>query len=421
MHALMRRGLYVSLMVGGGILFCAGQASADEGTSGADSLLGGNQAGISVSVPVTVSGNSVAVIGDSSSKDSAASSGAGSATGGTPHTSGQDSAAGGNQVSAPVAVPVNLSGNSIAVVGDSSSSDSQSTSTAPTGSTGSVSSDGTTSGGDSVGGGNQAAAPVSVPMTVSGNSVAVIGDSSSTGSTGSTTSGSSGSAGSGSGSGSAGSGAGGSTSGGDSVAGGNQVGLPVTVPVTAGGNAVSGVGDATSSGADTSGTAGSGTTGGTTGGGSSVGGGNQVDLPVTVPITIGGNAGTIIGDATTEDPTTTTDPSDPGGGDPTDPPTPTSPTDPSDPTGPTNPGGGTDAGGSDTGGGGDTSTTGDPGVPTGSHAAASAIPVSVGSAPTEPSLAMTGSNPLPLLAAAVLLLLTGLRLRGMSRRPRVED
>ena len=48
MHIYVRRGLEVALVVGGGILFFAGQASADEGTSGADSALGGNQAAVSV-------------------------------------------------------------------------------------------------------------------------------------------------------------------------------------------------------------------------------------------------------------------------------------------------------------------------------------------------------------------------------------
>jgi hypothetical protein len=42
MHAYVRRGLEVALVVGGGILFFAGQASADDSTTGADSLLGGN-------------------------------------------------------------------------------------------------------------------------------------------------------------------------------------------------------------------------------------------------------------------------------------------------------------------------------------------------------------------------------------------
>src|SRR4051794_20612196 len=72
MHTFVRRGLEVALVVGGGILFFAGHASADEGTTGAGSALGGNQAAVSVVVPVTVTGSSISVVGDSDSSGSRA-------------------------------------------------------------------------------------------------------------------------------------------------------------------------------------------------------------------------------------------------------------------------------------------------------------------------------------------------------------
>ncbi|PKW26960.1 hypothetical protein ATL31_1789 [Phycicoccus duodecadis] len=96
MRAYVRRGLEVALVVGGGIFFSA-NAWADD-TSGADSLLGGNQVGSVVSIPVTVGGNAVSVLGDSHSSGSSASGGAGSSdAGSSSSTSGEDSAGGGNR------------------------------------------------------------------------------------------------------------------------------------------------------------------------------------------------------------------------------------------------------------------------------------------------------------------------------------
>ena len=228
MHASLRRGLQIALVVGGGLVFSA-QAHADD-TTGVDSILGGNQSVISVEIPVTVGGNAISVIGDSKSKSASTTSGSTSgSTAGENTTSGEDSAAGGNQVVAPVKVPVTVGGNAISVIGDSTSKSASTTS-----STGGSSSAGenTTSGEDSAAGGNQVVAPVKVPVTVGGNAISVIGDSKSK--SASTTSSSS------SGSTSAGEN---TTSGEDSAAGGNQVVAPVKVPVTVGGNAISVIGD----------------------------------------------------------------------------------------------------------------------------------------------------------------------------------
>ncbi|WP_188450494.1 chaplin family protein, partial [Knoellia flava] len=167
----MRRGLQIALVVGGGVLFSA-QAQADD-TTGSQSLLGGNQVVAPVSVPVTVSGNSVSVVGDSSSSGSDAGSSTGGGGGAASSTSGEDSAAGGNQASAPVSVPVTVSGNSVSVLGDSSSSGSESSSSSGGASGGSAA--GETSGEDSVAGGNQVTAPVTAPVTAGGNAVSVIG------------------------------------------------------------------------------------------------------------------------------------------------------------------------------------------------------------------------------------------------------
>ncbi|MBM6401176.1 chaplin family protein [Phycicoccus sonneratiae] len=236
MHVYMRRGLQVALLVGGGVLF-ASPAWADDTTSGSDGLLGGNQVVAAVTAPVTAAGNAVSVLGDSHSEGSKAASSAGSgSSGGVGSTSGEDSAGGGNQATAPVSVPVTVGGNAVSVVGDSDSEGSKAASSAGSGSSGGV---GSTSGEDSAGGGNQATAPVSVPVTVGGNAISVVGDSHSEGAATGTSTGSSGTDGAS------------STTGEDSVLGGNQVGLPVSVPVTVGGNAVSVVGDSTTEGSST--------------------------------------------------------------------------------------------------------------------------------------------------------------------------
>ncbi|WP_188744931.1 chaplin family protein, partial [Phycicoccus endophyticus] len=73
----MRRGLQAALLVGGGLLFAA-PAWADDTTSGTDSLLGGDQVISAVTAPVTVSGNSVSVLGDSESSSAQTGTGSGS-------------------------------------------------------------------------------------------------------------------------------------------------------------------------------------------------------------------------------------------------------------------------------------------------------------------------------------------------------
>lgn len=84
-------------------------------------------------------------------------------------TSGDGSVGGGNQAQAPVSVPINICGNSVAILGKAASQcdDSNATVNNPTG-TG----DTTTSGDNSVGGGNQAQAPISAPVNICGNAIA---------------------------------------------------------------------------------------------------------------------------------------------------------------------------------------------------------------------------------------------------------
>ena len=68
MKRLALRALYATLFAGGLTLLGAGVAHASE-TSGDDGILSGSQVGISIELPVTLSGNAISVIGDSQSSD----------------------------------------------------------------------------------------------------------------------------------------------------------------------------------------------------------------------------------------------------------------------------------------------------------------------------------------------------------------
>uniref|UniRef100_UPI0003B38FE6 chaplin family protein n=1 Tax=Agromyces subbeticus TaxID=293890 RepID=UPI0003B38FE6 len=68
MKKLLLRALYATLFAGGLTLLGAGVAHASE-TTGDDGILSGTQAGLSLDLPITLSGNAISVIGDSSSQD----------------------------------------------------------------------------------------------------------------------------------------------------------------------------------------------------------------------------------------------------------------------------------------------------------------------------------------------------------------
>jgi len=144
---------------------------------------------------------------------------------------------------------------------------------------------GTTSGNNSIGGGNQVSVPVSIPVNVCGNAVAVLGGAFAACEGGASVSHDTG----------GGSSAG--TSGNGSILGGNQVRVPVNVPVNVCGNAVNAlaqcVGGASvgNAGADNS------AAGPQTSGNESILGGNQVRVPVEIPVNVCGNAVAVLGDA----------------------------------------------------------------------------------------------------------------------------
>src|SRR3546814_5979811 len=92
MRRFMKRALLGALVGGGIAVLGAGVASAAE-TSGDDGLLSGTQGLVSVAVPVTVGGNAISAVGDSSSTGSTTDAPAAPAPASAPVTSGDDGAA----------------------------------------------------------------------------------------------------------------------------------------------------------------------------------------------------------------------------------------------------------------------------------------------------------------------------------------
>ncbi|MEW1841946.1 chaplin family protein, partial [Nonomuraea angiospora] len=208
--------------------FGGGTALAD--TSGDASVGGGNQVDLPISLPIDISGNSVGAIGSSS----ASSQGGAEVVnkGGIPgnRTSGNASVLGGNQVNAPISVPINACGNAISLVGRSDAGCKGGAAVRNQGKGGAGGN--RTSGDASVLGGNQITAPISAPINACGNAVAIFGDATAGCKGGSSVH-------------NTGQGAGGNrTSGNASVLGGNQVVAPISAPVNICGNAVAVVGRA---------------------------------------------------------------------------------------------------------------------------------------------------------------------------------
>ncbi|OLT26289.1 hypothetical protein BJF79_43730, partial [Actinomadura sp. CNU-125] len=200
-----------AVAVGTGFGSAGAVAHADMRTAGNFSVLGGNQVVAPISIPVDVSGNSVAALVAASQAQSKGGAEVEHARhgghGGDMETAGNFSIGGGNQVVAPISVPVNVCGNSVAALaafsqayckggaevefendghGHGHGHDDRGYRAASTerghghGKHGKHGKHGhgadmKTSGNFSILGGNQIVLPISAPINVCGNSVAVVG------------------------------------------------------------------------------------------------------------------------------------------------------------------------------------------------------------------------------------------------------
>jgi hypothetical protein len=298
MRTYIWKGLIGVAFTGGLLALGAGVAHADTITSGDDGTGSGSQAVIGLTLPITIGGNGISILGDSSSSGSTTSAPVTApvtAPVSDATTSGDLSLLGGTQALVDANAPVTVDGNAVSVLGDSSSSGSGSQSAGPEGATGVEQGSGpNTSGTESTLGGSQVVGDVNAPVAVGGNAISVVGDSSSSGAT--TSNGSSGTGGA------ADPASAPTTSGFDSTLGGTQVAPDATAPVTASGNALSVVGDSSSNGSTT----GSSGVGGTdTGDGAGTSGddgtasGSQIAPVINAPITVEGNGISVIGDSST--------------------------------------------------------------------------------------------------------------------------
>jgi hypothetical protein len=194
------------LLEAGALDGLAGETPAGIGVLESGPIASGNQVDVdagdvSPSVPVTVCGNGVGVLGDASAACAPAqpstsgsggtgSAGASAGTGSSSSGSLLDSLASGNQVDAGIgdispSVPVTVCGNSAGVLGDASASCGAGGTSAGPAASGSAGASAGTSGTlpDGIGSGNQVEASVddvsaTVPVTACGNSVGLLGDAS---------------------------------------------------------------------------------------------------------------------------------------------------------------------------------------------------------------------------------------------------
>ncbi|MFC5814086.1 chaplin [Nonomuraea harbinensis] len=319
-------------------------------TSGDRSIIGGNQINAPISAPINACGNAVAIFGDAAAGCQGGASVRNTGTGaGGNTTSGRGSVLGGNQVIAPISAPVNICGNSVAAFGDAFAGCRGGASVTNDGGRrhqshgyqrGSTGND--TDGRFGAGSGNQVVAPINLPITACGTSVgnatsgckggaSVHNKGGSSGAGGNRTSGRSGVL-----SGNqivapitapvnvcgnavavagdafagcvggvsvknGGKGAGGNrTSGRSGVLSGNQIVAPITAPINACGNAVAALGKSEAhckGGASVHKSGGSGAGGNRTSGRSGVLAGNQLVAPITAPVNVCGNAVAVLGDA----------------------------------------------------------------------------------------------------------------------------
>ncbi|MFI7702856.1 chaplin family protein [Nonomuraea sp. NPDC049480] len=268
------------------VMSFAGSGTALADTSGNASSGGGNQVDLPISLPIDISGNSVATAGSAeASSQGGAEVVTNGRTGISDRTSGNASVGGGNQINAPISAPVNSCGSAVAVFGKSDAGCKGGATVRNQGKGGNR-----TSGDASVLGGNQHTAPISAPLNTCGNAVAIFGDATAGCKGGANVF-------------NTGAGAGGNrTSGAGSVLGGNQSVRPVSAPVNICGNAVAVFGRAFSgckggSSVDNgrkrayqSRHVHAGSTGNDTDGRFGAGSGNQVVAPVSLPVNVCGNA-----------------------------------------------------------------------------------------------------------------------------------
>ncbi|MFI7423482.1 chaplin family protein [Nonomuraea sp. NPDC049684] len=153
----------------------AGSGAGGNTTSGRSGVLSGNQVIAPITAPLNVCGNAVAAFGKAFAgcRGVVSVKNGGRGAGGN-HTSGQSGVGAGNQAVAPITAPLNVCGNAAAVLGASTAHCKGGAAVWPHNGVGGGGN--TTSGRSGVLSGNQVIAPITAPVNVCGNAVAVLGD-----------------------------------------------------------------------------------------------------------------------------------------------------------------------------------------------------------------------------------------------------
>jgi hypothetical protein len=143
----------------------------DQDSSGNFGVLNGTQVYAPVDVPINLCGNALSILGLAQSQAACVNGGGhGRRESATQDTSGNYGIANGTQVYAPISAPLNVAGNSIGVAGEANSA-----AVAKNESARGHKFSQDSSGNVGILNGTQVAAPISIPINVCGNSLAVLG------------------------------------------------------------------------------------------------------------------------------------------------------------------------------------------------------------------------------------------------------
>ena len=239
------------LLAGGGLGFAHADAGTTGGTSNSPGILSGNLIQVPVDIPINVCGVTADVIGllnpaagneCSNSGGASASgdaSGAAASGGASANGSASDSPGilSGNSIQAPVHIPVNVCGDTVNVVGALNPAVHNHCANhggSTSGSGGGASASGSASGSPGIGSGNNVQIPIDVPVNACGDTVNVIGALNPAKHNHCDNHGGSGSGG--------GSSANGSATGSPGILSGNNVQVPIDVPVNVCGDTVNVIG-----------------------------------------------------------------------------------------------------------------------------------------------------------------------------------
>ncbi|MEO7123820.1 MAG: hypothetical protein ABI400_12030, partial [Lacisediminihabitans sp.] len=127
MNKIISRGLWGVLFLAGLSVLGTTAANAAE-TNGGGGTASGTQGIVSLSAPISVGGNAISLLGNSSSSNAPSTTApvAAPAETSASSTSGRTSLVGGTQALINAIAPVSVGGNAISVLGDSSSQGSSS-------------------------------------------------------------------------------------------------------------------------------------------------------------------------------------------------------------------------------------------------------------------------------------------------------